>query len=207
MRRTHLLHGLAIGLAGLIVIALLSACGSAPTGTALPTSGLPTAQVLVQHEGDAPILIGQPTAEAAASGPTPAPAAAPGTPIPAVRDGPGSLPYPLTLTKLNFGVVGHLYYTDRAAALTNARAAGFTWFRQQIHWRDIEDQSGQYFWDELDNIVADVNAAGMLLMINITRSPTWYTANGSDGLPQDPAALARFAAPWPSATAGASRPS
>jgi polysaccharide biosynthesis protein PslG len=193
MRRTHLLHGLAIGLAGLIVIALLSACGSAPTGTALPTSGLPTAQVLVQHEGDAPILIGQPTAEAAASGPTPAPAAAPGTPIPAVRDGPGSLPYPLTLTKLNFGVVGHLYYTDRAAALTNARAAGFTWFRQQIHWRDIEDQSGQYFWDELDNIVADVNAAGMLLMINITRSPTWYTANGSDGLPQDPAALARFA--------------
>jgi hypothetical protein len=126
-----------------------------------------------------------PTAQPAA--PTPAP-----IPPPPPRDGPGGLPYPLTLTRLNFGVVGHLYYTDRGAALAKAREAGFRWFRQQIHWRDIEDRSGQFFWGELDNIVADVNAAGMLLMINITRSPGWYTANGADGLPQDPATLARF---------------
>ncbi len=131
-----------------------------------------------------------------ATPPPPGSTAVAPTPLPTVappRDGPGGLPYPLTLTRLNFGVVGHLYYTDRATALRKAREAGFTWFRQQIHWRDIEDASGAYFWGELDNIVADVHAAGLLLMINITRSPAWYTANGSDGLPQDPAALARFA--------------
>jgi hypothetical protein len=134
-----------------------------------------------------------PPGSAQPGAPTVAPTAAPLPPVQPPRDGPGGLPYPLTLTKLNFGVVGHLYYTDRATTLAKAREAGFRWFRQQIHWRDIEDQSGQYFWGELDNIVADVNNAGMLLMINITRSPGWYTANGADGLPQDPAALARFA--------------
>ncbi|NNJ10360.1 cellulase family glycosylhydrolase [Chloroflexales bacterium ZM16-3] len=187
------MHNLAIVLACLIIIALLSACGARPSGEAMPASALPTAQVIVQRQDDGPIQISQSAAEAPVAEPTLAPAAAPLTPAPAVRDGPGGLPYPLTLTKLNFGVVGHLYYTDRGTALANARAAGFTWFRQQIHWRDIEDASGQYFWADLDNIVADVNAAGMLLMINITRSPTWHTANGSDGLPDDPATLARFA--------------
>ncbi|NCC33445.1 MAG: hypothetical protein EOM24_15720, partial [Chloroflexia bacterium] len=113
--------------------------------------------------------------------------------IPTPRNGPGDLPYPLTLTRLNFGVVGHLYYTDRRTTLSKAREAGFRWFRQQIHWRDIEDRSGALLWGDLDSIVADVNNAGMLLMINITRSPTWYTSNGADGLPDDPATLARFA--------------
>ena len=135
---------------------------------------------------------GLPTAAPAPGQPTAAPTAQPLPPVPAPRDGPGGLPYPLTLSKLNFGVVGHLYYTDRRTALGKAREAGFRWFRQQIHWRDIEDRSGAYLWGELDTIVADVNAAGMLLMINITRSPGWYTANGSDGLPADPATLARF---------------
>ncbi|NTW02873.1 MAG: cellulase family glycosylhydrolase [Oscillochloris sp.] len=186
-------HILAIALISLIMIALLSACGSSSASTTQSDSALPTAQVLVSHDTDDSLQITLPTASVPAAVSPQALMATPLAPLPVVRDGPGGLPYPLTLTKLNFGVVGHLYYTDRAAALSNARAAGFTWFRQQIHWRDIEDSSGQYFWDDLDNIVADVNAAGMLLMINITRSPTWYTANGSDGLPEDPATLARFA--------------
>jgi hypothetical protein len=107
--------------------------------------------------------------------------------------GPGGLPYPLTLPELEFGAVQHLYWTDRALPLEMTRRAGFTWVRQQIHWRDVEDQSGQFFWGDLDNIVNDVNAYGLKLMINITRSPGWYTANGGDGLPQEPATLARFA--------------
>lgn len=193
MRRHSMTHILAVALIGLIMIALLSACGSASASTTQSDSALPTAQVLVSHDTDDSLQITVPTASVPAAVSPQAITATPLAPLPVVRDGPGGLPYPLALTKLNFGVVGHLYYTDRATALSNARAAGFTWFRQQIHWRDIEDSSGQYFWDDLDNIVADVNAAGMLLMINITRSPTWYTANGSDGLPEDPATLARFA--------------
>lgn len=171
-----------------------------------PSSGAPAAPVTGGTGGQSDEIVvrlptagpGQPTATPPPAGsgqpaqPTALPTAQALPPIPVPRDGPGGLPYPLTLSKLNFGIVGHLYYTDRATALAKAREAGLTWFRQQIHWRDIEDRSGAYLWGDLDSIVADVNAAGMLLMINVTRSPSWYTANGSDGLPADPATLARF---------------
>ncbi|MCS6880508.1 MAG: cellulase family glycosylhydrolase [Oscillochloridaceae bacterium] len=183
----------------------------AQTGPGAPPASPagPGDEIVVRLPTPGPASPGAPTLPPASTPPTALPfpgatvtpppldgAAAASTPLPTVappRDGPGGLPYPLTLTRLNFGVVGHLYYTDRVTALRKAREAGFTWFRQQIHWRDIEDASGAFFWGELDNIVADVNAAGMLLMINITRSPAWYTANGGDGLPRDPATLARFA--------------
>jgi len=165
------------------IVVRLPTPGPAPSGApTLPAA--PTPPAALPTPG---VSVTPPPPGSATVAPTPPPTIAP------PRDGPGGLPYPLTLTRLNFGVVGHLYYTDRATALRKAREAGFTWFRQQIHWRDIEDASGAFFWGELDNIVADVNAAGLLLMINITRSPTWHTANGADGLPQDPAALARFA--------------
>lgn len=187
------LHNLSIILVAVIIALLLSACGAAPSATLPPDPlAVPTARVLEQPATPVgPIELRSPDSDPPAE-PVSAAPTAPLPPVPTVRDGPGGLPYPLTLTQLNFGVVGHLYYTDRATALARAREAGFTWFRQQIHWRDIEDRSGQFFWGELDNIVADVNAAGMLLMINITRSPGWYTANGADGLPSDPATLARF---------------
>jgi polysaccharide biosynthesis protein PslG len=179
----------------LCVAILLAGCANGePVAPAPNGSGailtMPTAQVPVSVDRE-PILL--PTVAAPTAQPTVvAPATVPPSPVPVVRDGPGGLPYPLTLTRLNFGVVGHLYYTNRTRAMSVARGAGFEWFRQQIHWRDIEDRSGQYFWGELDNIVADVHASGSLLMINVTRSPGWYTANGGDGLPADPANLARF---------------
>jgi hypothetical protein len=200
--RIHFTLYKAVSLVALFALLVtLTACGAAtvtappevmaPAATLQPTVE-PTAAIVSAPAEQSPIIL--PTLTAVPATATAAPissAAAPVLPA-AYRDGPGGLPYPLQLAKLNFGVVGHLYYTDRATALAKAREGGFQWFRQQIHWRDIEDRSGEFFWGELDNIVADVNNAGMLLMINITRSPTWYTANGGDGLPQDPATLARF---------------
>lgn len=180
------------------LILLLTACGAIPPVAITAPSTLPTAQVLATTEPITPLSLVLPTTQPLQDAVTapdvaqPQPSVVALPPTTAPRDGPGGLPYPLTLTKLNFGVVGHLYYTDRRTALAKAREAGFRWFRQQIHWRDIEDRSGAYFWGELDQIVADVNANGLLLMINVTRSPSWYTANGSDGLPRDPASLARF---------------
>jgi hypothetical protein len=113
---------------------------------------------------------------------------------PEVRDGPGGLPYPLRLSQLDYGAVGHFYYTDRATAFSMAQQAGFGWIRQQVHWRDIEDASGEYYWNELDNIVADANAQGLLVLLSVVRSPAWHTVDGSDGMPDDPAALANFLA-------------
>jgi polysaccharide biosynthesis protein PslG len=179
----------------LCVAILLAGCANGELAPAPAPAGgviaMPTAQLPLEQGQREPIVL--PTVAAPTVQPTTvASATVPPSPVPVVRDGPGGLPYPLTLTRLNFGVVGHLYYTNRTQAMNVARSAGFEWFRQQIHWRDIEDRSGEYFWGELDNIVADVNASGSLLMINVTRSPSWYTANGGDGLPADPANLARF---------------
>lgn len=188
-RLLHLLF-LIVLLAG-----MLAACGAPPPPDSSATAVAPTAAIIGRpaESGSLVLPTAQPRPDAVPVADA-APGATPGATVPVsvYREGPGGLPYPLRLANLNFGVVGHLYYTDRYTAMIRSKEAGFGWFRQQIHWRDIEDRSGQFFWGELDNIVADVNAHGMLLMINVTRSPAWYTANGSDGLPEDPATLARF---------------
>lgn len=168
-----------------------------PMFTSIP---IPTARVISTPSVQSEVVLPTPTApsleeDPETSTPTSSTSITKTTAIsrgPVVREGPGGLPYPLRIAHLNFGVVGHFYYTDRARALTLAREAGFGWVRQQIHWRDIEDHSGSFFWDELDNIVADASNQGLLLMISIVRSPNWYTADGSDGMPQDPETLARF---------------
>jgi hypothetical protein len=188
-----------------LLIALLVGCGAQPQAQIeAPAPALPTAQIAVTAPvSEIPIVL--PTLPPATATPVVVEGAGEqGDPLgaqepPAQRIaleqpqlGPGGLPYPLRLAQLNFGVVGHLYYTDRWTALDKTREAGFDWFRQQIHWRDIEDRSGQYFWADLDGIVEDAHARGVLVMLSVVRSPEWHTADGSDGLPADPAALARF---------------
>ena len=41
-----------------------------------------------------------------------------------------------------FGVVTHLYYTDRERVLQLAQNAGFEWIRQQVPWKDTQRQIG-----------------------------------------------------------------
>ncbi|MFO7169448.1 MAG: hypothetical protein DIU80_015595 [Chloroflexota bacterium] len=109
--------------------------------------------------------------------------------------GPGGLPFPLRTERLEFGVHAHLFWTNRSTPLIRARDGGFGWIRQQIHWRDQEGPPGHYAWgDELDQIVAAVNAHGLKLMISIVRSPSFYGRYGRDGLPADPNALGNFVA-------------
>lgn len=92
---------------------------------------------------------------------------------------------------LEFGVVSHLYYTDRDRVLQLTQNAGFDWVRQQVVWRDIEDPTqGIFGWEELDRIVETVNSYGRKLLVNVVRSPTPY--NATNGLPDDPATLGRF---------------
>lgn len=162
-----------------------------PTATASP---LPTAQIIQKPTVAAWVEVAvplEPTAPAVATPPPPPPAGAE-PPAPVLRTGPGGLPYPLRLNRLNYGVVGHFYYTDRQKVYALAKQGGFEWIRQQIHWRNIEDRSGAYYWDELDKIVDEAQQQGLLVMISVVRAPEWYTANGSDGLPANPADLARF---------------
>ena len=182
-----------------LLIPLITSCGVtalAPAGdAAVAVPAMPTANVVSAPIADKPIVVAPTVVQQHKVAPEPTQAPAPLTntvTLTQPRIGPGGLPYPLRLAQLNFGVVGHLYYTDSATALEKTREVGFDWFRQQIHWRDIEDRSGQFFWGDLDGIVEAAHARGVLVMLSVVRSPAWYTADGSDGMPRDPAALARF---------------
>jgi hypothetical protein len=156
----------------------IAACG----GQAAPNtpSDLPTAAV-----------VGTPNDSPAADSPTAIPTQQPteGTvtepTLPAPTESPANADY------LEFGVVTHLYYTDRARVMQLTQNAGFDWVRQQVVWRDIEDPvNGIYGWDELDQIVETVNAYGGKLLVNVVQSPTAY--NATNGLPDDPQMLANF---------------
>lgn len=194
------------GFAALLVLLclaapLLAACsGNSQAAVAAPAIvTLPTALVRpVASSVAAVVPAGMPQlANASAPTPTflPMPTPLPQPPKPTTQPvGPGGLAFPLKTDKLNFGVAAHLFYTDRDTPLQAARDAGFGWVRQQIHWRDQEGPAGNYPWGELDDIVASANAHGLKLLISIVRAPTFYTANGSDGLPADPQSLGNFVA-------------
>jgi polysaccharide biosynthesis protein PslG len=126
----------------------------------------------------------------------PLPTPLPPAPTPEYQPvGPGGLPFPLRTGRLEFGAHAHLFWTNRTTPMIRARDGGFGWIRQQIHWRDQEGPAGNYAWgDELDQIVAAVNAQGLKLMVSIVRSPSFYGRNGRDGLPADPNALGNFVA-------------
>ncbi len=74
-------------------------------------------------------------------------------------------------------------WQDRERVLQISKNSLVYWVRQQIAWKDIEDSSGAYYWAELDDIVEDVHNADMKLLLNVVQSPSWYTSNGSHGMP------------------------
>jgi hypothetical protein len=158
----------------LVVFPLVTTCalpGQTPavtqaTATAVPT-GLPDP--------------GDPTA---VPNPTAAPTLAPTVPAPPPVFEPIRSPY------LQFGVVTHLYYTDRTRVLALTKIAGFDWVRQQIHWKDIESSPGVYYWNELDNIVEDVSTNNVRLLLNIVQAPDFY--NMTNGKPSDPRTMGNF---------------
>jgi hypothetical protein len=186
----------------ILVAPLLTTFADPPAqaNTPAPTAGLPTAAVAASTPPDRTVLIaptGKPalptSVPTATALPYPTPLPQPPTPT-TMPAGPGGLPFPLKGERLEFGVAAHLFYVNRDAPLSRARDAGFGWIRQQVHWKDQEGPAGNYVWGELDSIVNSVNAYGLKLMISIVRSPSFYRADGGDGLPDDPAALGNFVA-------------
>jgi polysaccharide biosynthesis protein PslG len=152
------------------------------------------ALVLVVLGGCAP-QASAPSQRPTTSPPAPSPAASPAeaaaaSPAQAFCLAGGTFP-PL-IAGPHYGINVFLFGTDQERVLALVRNAGFTWARQQIHWRDIETQPGSYDWRTLDAAVAAAEAAQIKLMLSVVRSPAWLTANGQGGLPDDPQAIAPF---------------
>ncbi|NTU85193.1 MAG: glycoside hydrolase family 5 protein, partial [Chloroflexales bacterium] len=85
-----------------------------------------------------------------------------------------------------YGFNAHLYgestaWQDRNRVLTLSKNAGVNWIRQQVRWRDLHDSSGQIFWGELDDIVADAQRQGVSLLLSIVSAPDWA---GGPGMPR-----------------------
>jgi polysaccharide biosynthesis protein PslG len=191
-----------------ILIALLfplfASCAApivVPQAAPIPQQlALPTALVLAPQRAE-PLVIPQAMPAISDVNVTPVPTMAPlPTAIPpqilveTKPVGTDGQPFPPRTGQLQFGAAAHLFYTDRFTPLRRANDGGLGWIRQQIHWRDQEGAGKFYAWGELDNIVADVNAQDLKLLISIVRSPSWYTSNGGDGMPADPKALGDFVA-------------
>jgi hypothetical protein len=189
MNRTIKPGKLSLLLLLVFLVPLLAACGGAATSSPTSAAEVPTAAIVATPDSTGPAEPNEPT-----SAPTePAePTSAPTEPAE-----PTSVPTePATASSvapdyLEFGVVTHLYYTDRDRVLQLSQNAGFDWIRQQVVWRDIEDPvQGIYGWEELDAIVATTNAYGLKLLVNVVQAPTAY--NPTNGLPADPKDLGNF---------------
>jgi hypothetical protein len=78
-------------------------------------------------------------------------------------------------------------WQDRNRVLTLANNANMPWIRQQVAWKDLQSAPGtecyRICWQELDDIVADSNAAGVKLLISVVRAPSWATPDGQNGMP------------------------
>jgi polysaccharide biosynthesis protein PslG len=188
----------------LLGAAILASCGgpaAPPAGgqSEIPTASLATA---VPTEATSAQVPTQAAPTTAAEQPAPTTGAEQPATIPtgvmvtpegsAPTENPAAQPYsPAIGQPLNFGIVTHLYYTDRDRVLTLAQNAQFDWVRQQVVWKDIEDPvQGIFGWEELDAIVEATNRYGRRLLVNIVQSPTAY--NATNGLPDDPQTLGRF---------------
>ena len=118
---------------------------------------------------------------------TPAPTLTP-API-----GPGGFPYPLKTAQLQFGVATHLFYVNRTLPLRRARR------RLRLGApADPLERPGRAAWPlRLGRARPDRQCGqrdGLNLLISIVRSPSFYTANGGDGMPKDPKDLGNFVA-------------
>ncbi|WP_448541319.1 hypothetical protein [Roseiflexus sp.] len=167
-----------------VLTPLFAACGGAPAsqGTTPPTAVI-NAPTLPPVAATVNPISPVPTATSDNPAPTPVP--------PPPTAAPVELTFPLRLPQPEHGVVAHLYYTDRERVLTLTEIAGYTWVRQQIQWKDIEGpEPGDYKWGELDNIVDDVAARNLNLLISIVKAPSFY--NPTNGLPRDPVTMGNF---------------
>lgn len=159
-----------------------------PTVTTAPTEApvdtVPTTSEPEVSPTDSPTQ----TPAAPTDVPTATPPEATMAPVPTATEIPAAAIRP------QFGVVTHLYYTDRERVLQLVENAGFEWVRQQVPWKDTEKSDRTFGWDELDKIVESVQAKNNKLLLSLAKSPDFLTGRTDDnGLPKDPKDFARFA--------------
>ncbi len=135
--------------------------------TARPTAYVaPTLQpALTTQAGGAPVV----------NPATPPPAAT--TPAGAVTTSPPAQNVPALPWEFGYGiaaqsvvpVAGDYFYTPRQIK----EKLGLSWVKQQVRWKDVEPQRGQYNWSLYDPVVDASSQIGLKIMLSIVDAPEW----------------------------------
>jgi len=94
------------------------------------------------------------------------------------------LPSPVEAASMpRFGVAAHLLWDTLPqvrADLDRMKAAGMTYVRFDVSWKNSEPAKGTYrYLDKLDAIIGAIQARGMRLTLTVIETPSW--ANGGKG--------------------------
>jgi polysaccharide biosynthesis protein PslG len=184
-----------------LLLPLLIACGGPTEPAASPVASSsasaepsvaasePSASVEPSADAsDAPSAEPSPSADGASESPTASESAAPSEGAGAGEGSNSNIP-----TRLEYGAVSQLYYTDADRVLKLTEIGGFDWVRQQVPWKDTEPPDRTFGFQELDKVVDTVAAYNRKLMLSVVKSPDWATGRpGDNGLPQNPEDYARF---------------
>lgn len=84
------------------------------------------------------------------------------------------------------------------AAIPHVQTLGLGWVKFLLPWKDIEPQQGQFSWGYADSLINPYAAAGIRVLLTISKAPNWARPAGDDrtveGMPADPATYAAFVA-------------
>jgi hypothetical protein len=133
-------------------------------------------------------------------------------PLPAAATSGGQTPHkPNDLFRVFFPAVSHapvpsavfgygvLPAPDNpAASIGHVQALGLSWVKFSLPWKFVEPQQGQYAWGLVDDFVDPFAAAGINVLLTISKAPDWARPVDDDktgeGMPADPATYAAFVA-------------
>ena len=96
-----------------------------------------------------------------------------------------------------FGLrVNLLIHNDVTPLLNAAQIMRIDWLAQDVKWKDIEPQAGQYKWEKLDAAMLAVRPHGFRILLSVYGTPDWARIARSDPTrdapPTNPATFARF---------------
>jgi polysaccharide biosynthesis protein PslG len=189
-------YTLAIVLMSLLIASCSAEPGPAPTPTLQPV--LPPLQTATPLAAAPPLATATPIPLGQS---TPLPG---GTPLAVRTPLPGNAPGSSTaaacptgngatrLPGLRYGVNIASGDTAIGQPLDQAHALSAGWVRATLRWSELEPQPGTYRWEAFDTLAEAAQARGLRMLLAVTQSPAWATANGSGGLPDTPEAFGTF---------------
>ena len=87
---------------------------------------------------------------------------------------PGSTP-PIAF---GYGLQAHLIGTNIEEIVIATRDLGFDWLKQQVRWKNTEQQVGNYGWRELDLIIDRTTYSDINVMFSVVAAPDWAREPG-----------------------------